>query len=214
MVAAASQEIIPIGSRLVSSLLGPYGKALENRVNSFPLPKLDLKPVRPVEEPRLFLPIHSPLRQGVDLPPPNVTNVNNPDYFISGHPLEAFIRRTSNEHFTVEELDTILKRINFKLALYPSGTMPASTNDKSSYSEFAWTRDMANKTLAMIEVGCIDEAKTVLYNMARFYNHQDQRSQITNFHWHGGNQDEPHDNYWHGKGGHPPIKAETDTFVS
>lgn len=131
--------------------------------------------------------------------------------FVDGHPLKNIILRPLHELTSTTELQSILDHVEFELGCYPSGAIPASTRPESTYSKFAWTRDMANKTLAMIETGDFINAKKVVYRLAEFYNAKEQRDKLVSYHWHPhGDPAEPALRYQNGNGGHPPIRAAID----
>ncbi len=127
-------------------------------------------------------------------------------HFIKNHPFQSLILKPLGSHFAQNELNRIIDSISFELSLYPTGTIPASTNPNSSYSRFAWTRDMANKAFAMIEADCIDEAAKVLYSLGRFNNESSQRSQLVSFHL-AKHQSEPRERYRLDTNSHPHIRA-------
>lgn len=102
--------------------------------------------------------------------------------FIEGHPFWDLI--TKQEPVEFNDLGKIVNGINFHLAYYEkTGSMPASTNPKSGYRYFAWTRDMAVKALALSEIGDIDHAKKIINSLAKFYGRLEERGRFTAFLW-------------------------------
>lgn len=101
--------------------------------------------------------------------------------FAKGHPLENLI--TKDESISVEDIKEALGEVTFHLSYYPSGTIPASTNNNSGYARFAWTRDMAMKAFAMYAMERTNDANKVVQNLARFYNRKEERGRFTNYHW-------------------------------
>lgn len=129
--------------------------------------------------------------------------------FIKGHKLEELILRPLDQLISTDEITKqIVANVNFDLGVYESGSIPASTNPMSTYSKFGWTRDIANKIIAMIETGCYEEAIKGVYCLAEFYNQKEQRDILTSYHWYTkDNSYEPAERYRNGKGGHVPIRA-------
>lgn len=84
-------------------------------------------------------------------------------------------------HFSLDDLKKIINEIDFKLICYPAGSIAASSNEQSSYSQFAWTRDMACIAFAMSEVGNIIDATRVAKCLAEFYNRKEERGRFTSF---------------------------------
>lgn len=102
--------------------------------------------------------------------------------FIEGHPLWSYILKTTPIDFS--DIEKIVNQINFHMAYYSNtGTMPASTNPKSGYREFAWTRDMAIKALSLSEIGDIENAEKVVNSLAKFYGRLEERGRFTAFFW-------------------------------
>jgi len=187
---------VHVGNAIAASLAGPFAK----RIKNIPLTPeaIAAKPpstnyVTPKE--RLFLPIHGQ-RLTVD---------DDFSYFVASHPFKNLITKPDTEYITTSELTEILRKVKFELACYDTGAMPASTNPSSSYSKFAWTRDMANKTMSMIEAGCINEAKRIVYGMASFYNLPENRELIKKY---VANKSSAKIAYRLGHYGHVPIRAQ------
>ncbi len=128
--------------------------------------------------------------------------------FVDGHPLKDIILRRPGEHLSIKDLGKVVKFTNLDLIRFESGAIPASINKESTYSRFAWTRDMANKAVAMIENGCYEDAEKVVYCLADFYNRKEQRDMLVSYHWHPhDNPNDPKDRYRTGRGGHVPIRG-------
>lgn len=81
------------------------------------------------------------------------------------------------------DLKEAIDSINFHIASYPTGAMPASTNPSSGYRNFAWTRDMALKAFALSEIGDIENATKAVNCLARFYGRFEERGRFTAFLW-------------------------------
>ncbi len=192
-----STKIIPIGKKIQSILLGSNAIAE-------PKKKTDTTATSqrsPLYSTHIYKPLLHIIEKGLH---------SESQDFISGHPLEHLILKPLGVHFVPSELKQVVDSLDFKLGLYDTGTIPASTNPKSSYSEFAWTRDMANKVLAMIEMDCIDEAKKVIYALARFNNEKEQRNVFYGLHLHESGKPNPHDKYQLDTNSHPHIRAAID----
>lgn len=102
--------------------------------------------------------------------------------FIEGHPFWSYILRPTPIEFN--DVENIVNQINFHLAYYENTfTMPASTNPKSGYVYFAWTRDMAIKALSLSEIGDVGNAQKVINNLAKFYGRLEERGRFTAFFW-------------------------------
>lgn len=131
--------------------------------------------------------------------------------FVSGHPLEDLILRPIDQLIKVHELKGVLDHVDFDLSCTDAGAIPASTREDSRYSKYGWTRDMANKVLMMIELGDINNAKKVIYQLATFYNHPEQRNRLVSYHWHPqGDIAEPVIRFMRDFNGHPRIRGQID----
>ena len=109
--------------------------------------------------------------------PVALPNIKVSEDFASGHYLEKFINKP--EPLNTDDLKEIVISpeypLNLDMVLYPSGSMPASPNQDSSYGHHAWTRDMAIKAYAMYMAGNVQGATKVIESLARFYNRDEER---------------------------------------
>jgi hypothetical protein len=212
---AASPTITPLGSRAVTALSSSNRELDLNRGGLPPhaTPKYE-STLRTIPISSSGLTIGNRISE--------LTSSNDFRRFISGHPLQDLIGRPLDQLISTDEISQRIigiskdgsiqdPAIDFEIGLSDKGAMPASTSAASSYSRFGWTRDMANKARALIDIGMHDEAKKVITCLAKTYNKPEFRDQIASYLWHPDfYPDQPRERYASGDGGHPPIRFAID----